>query len=542
MRRAVLLWLVAGTLLSAQDISTATGSVSGQVVQEPGGTPIAKVTVWLSSVNAQVAPGSSFRQMSGQSVTTDAEGHFHFTSVPAGEFRVVLQKNGFLFAGRKSQQDSPTFVTVSSGQRVDGLFFRVLPAGVIRGKIVDEDGTAVPSAHVSALLISGKGIAGTSTTNDLGEYRIPELAAGRYLVIARDERPVRDHHEGEDALVFAPTFFPGTIEYAQAANLEVKPGDEIDADFAISTSRTFTVRGQVSMVSAPDGNARDSATPSMVWLQRTNDPQSSPQEVLLEPDGSFTFDGVLPGSYRLRGQTQSGDWWMPLSGTDSVEISSDVQDLRLVPQPAGEVRGRFRMDNAQPFRWSQLAVALDPDDERLGGDLSVQVGRDGSFRLQNVPAGNYHVVVTADSDNVRDYIMKEVNLNGRDVGDSGFAVGPGVSTIDIVASANGSAIVGTLVDADNKTVTDMEVVCVPDESRRKRHDVYQQERTNSRGQFSFLGLNPGDYLIFPLNGEDAAEITDPDFIRQHEGIAQRVHVDEGEHKTVTLEFSWNSEP
>lgn len=186
MRRAVLLWLVAGTLLFAQDLSTVTGSVSGQVVQEPGGTPIAKVTVWLSALGADVAPGSRFRQMNGQSVTTDAEGHFRFPSVPPGDFRVVLQKNGFLFAGRKSQQDSPTFVTVSAGQRVDGLLFRVLPAGVIRGKIVDEDGTPVPGAHVSALLISGKGIAGTGTTNDLGEYRIPELAAGRYLVIARD--------------------------------------------------------------------------------------------------------------------------------------------------------------------------------------------------------------------------------------------------------------------------------------------------------------------------------------------------------------------
>jgi len=86
------------------------------------------------------------------------------------------------------------------------------------------------------------------------------------------------------------------------------------------------------------------------------------------------------------------------------------------------------------------------------------------------------------------------------------------------------------------------VVCIPDEARRKRHDVYQQERTNSRGQFSFLGLNPGEYLIFALNGEDPAEITDPDFIRQHEATAQKIHLDEGERKTVTLDFSWNAEP
>jgi len=55
-------------------------------------------------------------------------------------------------------------------------------------------------------------------------------------------------------------------------------------------------------------------------------------------------------------------------------------------------------------------------------------------------------------------------------------------------------------------------------------------------------LNPGEYLIFALNGEDPAEITDPDFIRQHEATAQKIHLDEGERKTVTLDFSWNAEP
>jgi hypothetical protein len=72
--------------------------------------------------------------------------------------------------------------------------------------------------------------------------------------------------------------------------------------------------------------------------------------------------------------------------------------------------------------------------------------------------------------------------------------------------------------------------------------VYQQERTNSRGQFSFLGLNSGEYLIFALNGEDSVEITDPDFIRQHDATAQRVHLDEGERKTVKLDFSWDATP
>jgi hypothetical protein len=171
MRRALLLWLLAGSLLSAQDLSTPSGTVSGQVVQEPGGTPIAKVTVTLAPMNGEVADGSRFVGRLGKTAVTDSEGRFHFTSVPPGEFRVFLQKNGFLSAGRKSQQDSPTYVTVSVGQQMDGLLFRVLPAGVIKGRIVDEDGNALPGVQVSALPVSGQAVAGTGMTNDLGEYR-----------------------------------------------------------------------------------------------------------------------------------------------------------------------------------------------------------------------------------------------------------------------------------------------------------------------------------------------------------------------------------
>jgi hypothetical protein len=360
------------------------------------------------------------------------------------------------------------------------------------------------------------------------------------VIVARDDSAVPDHHDDADSssVIYAPTFFPGTMDRGQAATIDVKAGAEMDAAFAISNSRTFTVRGQVSTIAT----SPRTGVPDTLWLQRTDGAPGHALETSVGPDGSFTFDGVLPGLYRVAGRTDNGDWWKPINGTDALEVSSDVEGLRLAPQPAGEIRGRFRMDNGQPFRWSQLNVALDPEDEQLRGELSAQVSQDGSFRIQNVPAGNYHVAVTADSNNLRDYIMKEVNMNGKDVGDSGFAVGPGVSTIDIVASANGSAILGTLVDQDKKTVTDMQVVCIPDESRRKRRDVYQQERTNSRGQFSFLGLNPGEYLIFALNGEYSAEITNPEFIREHEAAAQRVRVDEGERKTVTLDFSWSTEP
>ena len=132
-------------------------------------------------------------------------------------------------------------------------------------------------------------------------------------------------------------------------------------------------------------------------------------------------------------------------------------------------------------------------------------------------------------------------MNGADAADSGFATGPGISMVEVVASARGGTIVGTVVDDDNKTVSEVQVFCAPDASREKRHDLYQQALTDRRGQFSLRGLTPGNYTVFVLNGEPS-DVNDPDFFKAHETGGQSVRLNEGEQKTLTLKFSWNSTP
>lgn len=89
-------------------------------------------------------------------------------------------------------------------------------------------------------------------------------------------------------------------------------------------------------------------------------------------------------------------------------------------------------------------------------------------------------MVGATSNDVRDYITKSVNLDGRDVADSGFAVSPG-ALLDVVVSANGATIEGTVVGSKGKPVAFATVVDVPGADHRTRPDLYQQETTNERG-------------------------------------------------------------
>jgi hypothetical protein len=515
------------------------GSVSGEVLQATGGMPVGKVMVSLLS-GRRVEFTFGRRDPNMLSGLTDAEGHFRIEGVPAGEYQVSLEKTGFVAGGRTSQRDSSQRISLAQGQQLDGLLFRVLPAGVIMGKIIDAEGD--PLGNVNVVAVSKAGISGGAKTNDLGEYRIAGLSSGKYFVLAQgtDAAPPAQN-TNEAGRVFAPTFFPGTMNRGQAVSLDVHPGDAADASFGLIATRTFSVRGQVATV---PGQSRDGQNlgPTAVTLRPGGMPLVTGFPGEIKKDGTFEISGVVPGTYAVSITSSDGDSLRPVRGTDIVEVrESDVDDLRLAPQPLGEVHGRFRMDDNEPFNWTQLNVSLDSDDGDQDSYLSVNVAKDGTFKIESVPAGNYHVVVTAGSNNLRDYFVKEVNVNGADAGDSGFATGPGISMVEIVASARGGTIVGTVVDGDNKTVSDVQVFCVPDASRQKRPDVYQQALTDRRGQFSLRGLNPGDYTVFVLNGEPA-DINDPDFVQAHETEGQSVRLDEGEQKTLTLKFSWNSSP
>jgi hypothetical protein len=524
--------------LSVQNQAPPLGSVSGEVLQSPGGMPVGKVMVSLIS-DGRMEFSFGRRDPNMPSGFTDAEGHFRIDGVPAGEYQVSLEKTGFVAGGRTSQQDSLQRISLAPGQQLDGLLFRVLPTGVIMGKIIDAQGDPLGDVHVAA--ISMAGISGGAETNDLGEYRIAALSSGKYFVLAEatDAAPPPQNTNGAGR-VFAPTFFPGTTNRGQAVSLDLRPGDAAEASFGLIVTRTFSVRGQVATFPGRSRNGQNRG-PAAVTL-RPGGPLVKEFSGEIRKDGTFEISGLVPGTYGVSITSPDGGSLHPLRGTDTVEVrESDIDDLRLAPRQLGEVHGRFRMDDDEPFNRTQISVSLDSDDGDQDSSLSASIAKDGTFKIESVPAGNYHVVVTADSNNLRDYFVKEVNVNGVDAADSGFTTGPGISMVEVVASSRGGTIVGTVVDGDNKTVSEVQVFCAPDASRQKRPDVYQQALTDRRGQFSLRGLNPGNYTVFVLNGEPS-DVNDPDFFKAHETEGQSVRLNEGEQKTLTLKFSWNSTP
>lgn len=517
-------------------------SVSGQVVLEAAGTPLRKVLVQLAPSEG----GSVFRENDREwrQTMTDSDGRFEMQGVRPGEYSVVLVRNGYLPTTRRSRHYSSSLLSLTPGQDLQGLLFRMRPAGVIKGKLVDEDGDPVPETNVIAISASSRDhqASASANTNDLGEFRLAGLPEGKFLVEAQPQPMVAVADTPDQRRVYAPTFYPGTLESGEAATVEVHAGEEGTANFNLISSRTFSVRGHVFGLK-PKGPtpARsnivrlgpDSGYPSLV-LANANDESNLSRSATIQENGEFEIQGVLPGSYSPRIFTTDGQ---QLRADPAIEVhDADLDGIQVAAEPPVEVRGRLRMDEGSKPDWRQLQITIDPDDSRQSdGPITARVQADGSFVAENAQPGGYHLVVTSNSAAFRDYIVKEVNVDGKDAGDSGFSVGSGAPFLDVVASAKGATIEGAATDDEGKPVANLPVVCIPDGARRKRHDVYQQVQTDQRGYFSLRGLNPGEYQVFAL--DDAVnDITDPDFVSAHEGQGERVTVESGERKSITLKL------
>jgi protocatechuate 3,4-dioxygenase beta subunit len=515
-------------------------SIQGKVLQDPDGQPIRKANVQLSG---RKGPGEA-----KYSAVSDAEGQFRIDDVRPGQYDVVVERPGFVQSITGGRRIS---ISVQAGSGKNELILHMQPAGVITGKIVDLDGDPMRDVSVSATR-TGSGAErrnshsfGNGATNDLGEFRISELQAGRYKITAsppqRAHPPVLKENGGEkDPSIYLTTYYPGVLDEGQAVPLEIHAGTETRINLSLLTGRAYRVSGTVTGVPA-----KGRMTQIMLQPKGAGGAQMASQE--LGEGGRFEFTDVLPGSYVARLIVVTFEGGQPamqmLRLGQSIEVgNAHVEGLRLQPEAGGQVRGKFRLDTDQKFDWTQLSVALMPAEEDgmeiawQQGGIGMQtvsgVNIDGAFEMKSVPGGRYQLVVGARYDSLRDYITKSVSLEGRDVLDSGFSVLPDTN-LDVVISAKGASIAGTVVDGKGQPVANATVVDVPSAEHRMRADLYQRDTTDESGHFNLRGLNPGKYTVLAFE-ELQEDVRQPGFLKSYDKRGESVELDEGTRKNVVL--------
>lgn len=577
---------IATACLAQSGAPPATSVVEGKVVHEPGGEPIRKVVVRLLPTNAATRSTSSAAEESSQQegeamdfisafaeggvgderqqffATTDVQGHFRVEKVPAGNYLVAISRDGYVPTEIKPDG---IILTVTEGQNVSDLTYKMATAGLIIGKIVDAEGDPVAGVTVQAIpkngprsqlngvlstFISGTGgalhLPGIASTNDLGEYRIPSLRSGQYVVLARPQSnlapppsPDGKPHPGEQ-LLYAATYYPGVLEEKQATAVQVTSGATATIDFTLQVHHAYRVAGTVGGLINPKG--------SYIILMSSD---NRPQQQALGEGGKFDFPSLEPGKYFAQVLSpepgrEEGSGMLSVS-TPIVVSNSDLVDLVLQPLPHSKVTGRCRAETQDPVEWKLMSIMLMPVSETGEGasekDIfeltrrtsSGPIHDDGTFEILDVAPGRYQVAILSDSDKYRDWYLKSLLFAGQEVVDTGFVVNSDIS-LDVAVSPKGASIGGKVLDGDGKPIPNVSVLTVPGSGKLGRPDAYQTARTDANGGFSLRGMNPGDFSVIGL-ADFQGDAHSPEFYQKYAGQGTSVTLEEGDKKTITLKLA-----
>ena len=212
------------------------GRVGGSVRSITTGMPIPSAVVTLSSLG---------RKRISKTVATGAEGEFMFAGLPPGGYAVRVSKTGYRTAHGKRLR-----VRISQGGSAPVLAINLWPNGAVSGRVLDTEGEPVPEAEVRVYRVSYREtgvslpLAGRARSNDIGEYRVYGLQAGKY--VARVWPPGKQTPAGLYYADASGTYYPEALRPSQALPVSVRWGDELsDIDLRLSDEATHALVASV---------------------------------------------------------------------------------------------------------------------------------------------------------------------------------------------------------------------------------------------------------------------------------------------------------
>jgi hypothetical protein len=537
-----------------------TASIEGIVVRGTN-DPLSRAIVELHADNSNNTDETVL-----SSATTEEDGRFRFQSVRPGRYRLSVKRQGYT--------RPPLTVTLAAGQPMQDLRLTMAPTGAIYGRILDHNGSPFGNIEVQALKPSYPGgrraltLVQSVRTNDLGEYRLFWLPAGRYFVAAvhlkaQDPRrrmrsdegvtiigggfffasdaaadpalgnpfPEPDEDSRPEMEGYVPVYFPGTSDEQGATAIDLRAGADFGSvNIVVAPARRRLVRGVVI-----DGGA---GKPAVYASVRTSDESHSRDEVDVDQaNGSFEI-ALYPGRHRLTADSEAGRGYVDIQVGEA-----DIQNVAIVTSPTFDIRGRITSDDPKVSGsdLASLRISLRRDNPVSTmpnlGSFSTALP-DGSFNVE-ATAGNYRVgvapILTLGPEPfssfraptaVQNGYVKSIRLGDMDVLNNGLRVErPPDTPLEIVVATNPGVIEGT-------AAPDVSIVLVPD--IRHRVELYQATVADPAARFRFDRIPPGDYKIFAWTEVETGIWHDADFLKSYEIYGRPVRVAEESSQRVQI--------
>jgi len=502
------------------------GSLEGTVLDAVSGKPVKDVTLLLAGTTGAGTP------ISGKS---DEDGHFIFKTLDAGSYALIGDHPRYArqIYGSRNGLLGAALLTLSTGQEMKDVNFRLQPNAVVSGRILDEDGEPVPNVLVAvskSLYQHGKRIllpVGNAMSNDLGEYRIANLAAGRYLLSATvmnrasAATPAGDQPE----TAYLATYYPNSTDSSLAAAVDVAGGRDVGGmDIKLVKSKAVRVKGKVLGVPKDQKATVRLVAKNGGLLASITGPNASVKAA----DGTFEVAGVTPGSYTLRVSDPTG--MKSLSAGYPIEIADRAVDgVTIDVTPGTDLAGTVTVEGSSQTPVKGARVLLEATEGLSLVPPNSMVGEDGAFTLKELPPDKYLVRLANGPTNS---YVESVQFGSQKMGEQGLDLGgstPG--KLEIKLRLGGAQVEGVVKGADDNPISGVTVALIPD---TRRYLLYQSTFTDQKGGFRFTGVTPGDYKILSWEDVEPNAFQDPEFVKPFEGRAEAVSLKENDHKGVSL--------
>ena len=170
-------------------------------------------------------------------------------------------------------------------------------------------------------------------------------------------------------------------------------------------------------ITTHDGRQLVSAAVSMRPV-RSRAADTPLQDVVILPDGSFTFRDVPAGEYVIRASGDVDNHSPSRFGTFRVRVEGrDVDHVDIALVAGRQIEGQVVVEpgggsaSHEVLRGVRVRAPL-ADDPTFGDALTGDVQRDGSFAIRGVMAGSHMIVI----EGLREpWVLKSVTWRGRDI-------------------------------------------------------------------------------------------------------------------------------
>ena len=474
---------------------------------------------------------------STRTTATDKDGAYRFEGVPAGRYRVSVEKPGFLTMTPGMDSRNPfleSSVTLEVASGADHVVnFIAQRAAALEGRVIEDTGKPISDIVVTAdrlADVSGEAtIAGSysAKTDDLGRFRVHTIPPGRYRVSVTPPPPASG----------ARLYYPGTEKIEDAGILIVAPGQTAEGlMFAVATESLPAIVAEamatqeLEALSAPTRGGTWSHLSGRVTRSDTGLPIANAAVKLTtggvplrtawtDGAGEYAFSRVMAGNYVLLVSADgyaNPDATISSSGGARITVADGERlkkELQLAP--LGAIEGRVLDEFGDPAPGVSLRLApraIVVNNAGLPSRFVVSPTDDrGWFRVSGLLAGDYYLVALPEpfarsgpAAFPVTYFPGTTSLEAA----TPLQLGTGIDAhgVDLVLPPVATTVIaGTVTDTTGRRVPKALVTLSPGLDGPFKGMFRAPTNADANGDFVFPSVPAGTYLV-EASGERSFEV------------------------------------